>query len=158
MAPIAAGQRPDKLRRNDRSFISVGRANGAKTGPHNGEAAPPKNEKWPKMVPDMRPDSGRTCCRTSCPAARPDGRTAAGQGTTPRRARSEKKSHQSPEVAPAHRFEGAAVFLRAGPAMKTARFGASFFEIKPVFLKQFLKVRGPDARAALKAAQTGYPF
>lgn len=88
----------------------------------------------------------------------PDGRTAAGQGTTPRRARSEKKSHQSPEVAPAHRFEGAAVFLRAGPAMKTARFGASFFEIKPVFLKQFLKVRGPDARAALKAAQTGYPF
>ena len=108
----------------------------------------------------------RTCGRTAAghvagQVVRPRGRTA---GQRPDKAPPhggpdpKKKSHQSPEVAPAHRFEGAAVFLRAGPAMKTARFGASFLEIKPVFFKQFLKVRGPDARAALKAAQTGYPF
>ena len=131
---------PDSGRTNmqpkRRSFISIGRG-------YESQATPMRQRRKTK--------NDQKCGRTWS-------RTAAGQGTTPRRARSEKKSHQSPEVAPAHRFEGAAVFLRAGPAMKTARFGASFFEIKPVFLKQFLKVRGPDARAALKAAQTGYPF
>ena len=109
---------------------------------------------------------GRTSGRTAAgqvagQLVRPRGRTAGQRPdkTPPHKGPDpKKKSDQSSEVAPALRFEGAAIFLRAGPAMKTARFGASFFLIKPFFLSSFLRLGGLTPEPPLRRPKRATPF